>query len=173
MPNRFSGVWLLTVPWTVALQAPLSMGLNPILLCLLPWQAGSLPRAPAGKPRNHWRLPLRCLVWFDHRELDLWVWVCVLRAERWASYWAECGDTKEADWFKVRRSCCVTLEDLRDKSVWWESHPNEQPLSQEGWAWSNMGPPHSREEHGAHQCDQRKERGRRKNSPFCLFYLSE
>ena len=59
--------------WTVAHQAPLSMGFsrqeywsclyallqgifptqgsNPHLLCLLHWQAGSLPLAPAGKPR--------------------------------------------------------------------------------------------------------------------------
>ena len=60
-------------PWTVARQAPLSMGiprqeyqsgycallqgifltqgLNPCLLYLLPWQAGSLPLAPLGKPK--------------------------------------------------------------------------------------------------------------------------
>ena len=120
------------------------MGLNPILLCLLPWQAGSLLLAPPGKPRNHWRLPLRSLVWFDHQELDLWVWICVLRGETWASYWAECGETQEVDCFKVRKSCRVTLEDLWDKSAWWESHPNEQPLRQEGWAWSKMGPPQYR-----------------------------
>ena len=59
-----------TTPWTVARQAPLSMGfsrqeywsgfavpstrgsswLNPSLLCLLHWQTGSLPLAPSGKP---------------------------------------------------------------------------------------------------------------------------
>ena len=62
-------------PWTVAHQAPLSMGfsrqedcsglrallqglfqtqgLNPCLLCLLYWQAGSLPLGPPGKSA-HW-----------------------------------------------------------------------------------------------------------------------
>ena len=59
-------------PWTVARQAPLSMGfsrqeywsellcpppgdlpdpgIQPVSLCLLHWQAGSSPLAPAGKP---------------------------------------------------------------------------------------------------------------------------
>ena len=60
------------IPWTVARQGPQSMGfsrqeywnglpcpppaifltqgLNPCLLCLLHWQAGSFPLAPPGKP---------------------------------------------------------------------------------------------------------------------------
>ena len=64
--------------WTVVHQAPLSMGFSrqeywnglpfpppeifPIqgsnlsLLCLLHWQAGSLPLAPPGKPTVKWRL---------------------------------------------------------------------------------------------------------------------
>ena len=63
---------LFVTSWTVAQQAPLSMGFpkqeywsglplpspgdlphpgsNPRLLCLLHWQAGSLPQAPPGKP---------------------------------------------------------------------------------------------------------------------------
>ena len=74
--SHFSPVWLFVTLWTVAHQAPLSMGFsrkkkkkntgvgchalfqgifltqgsNPRLLCLLPWQAGSLPLAPPGKP---------------------------------------------------------------------------------------------------------------------------
>ena len=70
--NRFSSVWLCVTPWGIAHQAPLSMGfsrqkywsglpipsqgifptqgLNLCLLCLLLWQAGSLPLAPPGKP---------------------------------------------------------------------------------------------------------------------------
>ena len=69
MLNR---VWLFVTPWTVAHQAPLSMGfsrqehwsglpcpppgdlpnsgIEPCLLCLLHWQAGSLPLAPPRKP---------------------------------------------------------------------------------------------------------------------------
>ena len=65
---RFSHVRLFVTPWTVACQAPLSVGfsrqeywnglpfpspgsfltqgLNPHLLCLLYWQAGSLPLVP-------------------------------------------------------------------------------------------------------------------------------
>ena len=69
--SRLSHVRLSVTPWTVAYQAPLSMGfsrqeywnglpfllqgifptqgLNPHLLCLLHWHAGSLPLAPPGK----------------------------------------------------------------------------------------------------------------------------
>ena len=65
MLSRFSCVWLFVTPWTIACQAPLSMGFsrqrswnglpfpspgdlpgpgkNQYLLCLLHWQAGSLP----------------------------------------------------------------------------------------------------------------------------------
>ena len=67
----FSHVWFFATLWTVACQAPLSMGFsskntgmdchallqgifptqgsNLFLLCLLHWQAGSLPLAPPGK----------------------------------------------------------------------------------------------------------------------------
>ena len=70
--SRFSHVQLCATRWTVARQAPLSMGFsrqeywsglhvflqgvfptqgsNPHLLCLLHWQAGSLPLVPPGKP---------------------------------------------------------------------------------------------------------------------------
>ena len=70
----FSHVQLFANLWTVALQAPLSKGFSrreewsgwlcpppgifptqgsiPHLLCLLHWQAGSLPPAPAGKPQR-------------------------------------------------------------------------------------------------------------------------
>ena len=71
--SRFSRVQLFATPWTVACQAPLSMGIlqarilkwvacpppggilttqrwNPHLLCLLHWQAGSLPLGPSGNP---------------------------------------------------------------------------------------------------------------------------
>jgi len=72
----FSCVWLFATLWTVARQVPLSIGfsigfsrheywsgllcpspgdlpnpgMNPHLLCLLHWQADSLPLAPPGKP---------------------------------------------------------------------------------------------------------------------------
>ena len=68
--SYFSHVWLFVTQWTVACQVPLSMGFsrqeywsglhallqgifpnqgsNPCLLCLLHWQAGSLPLAPHG-----------------------------------------------------------------------------------------------------------------------------
>ena len=68
--NRFSCVWLFETLWTVTHQAPLSMGFsrqehwsglpfpppgrlltlgsNPCLLCLLHWQAGSLPLVSSG-----------------------------------------------------------------------------------------------------------------------------
>ena len=74
MLNHFSHVQLIATPWTVARQAPLSMGFsrkntgvgchallqgifltqgsNPCLSCLLHWQGGSLPLAPPGKPQN-------------------------------------------------------------------------------------------------------------------------
>ena len=73
MLSHFSRVRLCTIPWTVAHQAPLSMGVsdkhtgvgchtllqgtsptqgsNPCLLRLLYWQAGSLLLVPSGKPK--------------------------------------------------------------------------------------------------------------------------
>ena len=70
--QSLSHVQLFVTPWTVARQAPLSMGFsrqeywsgchillqwtfstqgsNLHLLCLLHWQVGSLPLAPPGKP---------------------------------------------------------------------------------------------------------------------------
>ena len=70
--SRFRCFWLFATLWTVARQASLSMGFsrqeyrsgwpcpppgifltqgsNPLLLCLLNWQEGSLPLAPTGKP---------------------------------------------------------------------------------------------------------------------------
>ena len=76
MLSRLSLVQLLVTPWTVARQAPLSMGfsrqdneggchallqgmflirgLNWHLLCLLHLQAGSSPLAPPGETRPCW-----------------------------------------------------------------------------------------------------------------------
>ena len=72
MPSHFSCIGLLMTLWTVARQAPLSMGFSrqeywsglpcpppgdlsdpgtePESLGLLRWQVGSLPLAPPGKP---------------------------------------------------------------------------------------------------------------------------
>ena len=72
MLSCFSPVWLFETPWTVAHQAPLSMGfsrqeswrgchallhgifptqgMTSSLLGLLHWKAGSLPLVPPGKP---------------------------------------------------------------------------------------------------------------------------
>ena len=70
--SHFSHNWLFVILWTTACQAPLSMGFsrqeilewvampssrdlphqgsNLCLLCLLHWQAGSVPLVPPGKP---------------------------------------------------------------------------------------------------------------------------
>ena len=72
VPRVFGHVWLFVTIWTVAHEAPLSMGfsrqkywsglpcllqgifptqgLSPRVLCLPHWQVGSLPLAPSGKP---------------------------------------------------------------------------------------------------------------------------
>ena len=72
MLSHFSCILLFAILWTIAHQAPLpwdfpgkntgegchfllqgifpTQGSNPHLLCLLHWQAGSLPLAPPGKP---------------------------------------------------------------------------------------------------------------------------
>ena len=72
--SHSSCIRLYATPWTVAHQAPLSMGFSrqeywsglpcpppgdlpnpgtgPSVLCLLHWQAGSLPLAPPGKPSD-------------------------------------------------------------------------------------------------------------------------
>ena len=72
--SRFSHVRLCAILWTIAQQAPLSMGFSkqeywselpvpspgdplnpgtaPASLCLLPWQVGSLPLVSPGKPMD-------------------------------------------------------------------------------------------------------------------------
>ena len=77
--KSLSHVQFFVTPWTIACQAPLSIGFsrqehwsglpfsspgdlsnqgsNPCLLHLLHWQAGSLPIAPSGKP-------LHCCMWY-------------------------------------------------------------------------------------------------------------
>ena len=74
MLSRFSCIQLFETLWTVACQAPLSMGFsrqeywmgchsllqgifptqgsNLCILCLLHWQVGSLPLVPPGKPKS-------------------------------------------------------------------------------------------------------------------------
>ena len=88
---HLSHIWLFATLWTVAHQAPLSMGFsrqeywsglpcpppgdfpntgwNPHLFCLLHWQSGSLPLAPPGKPSNEtlW-LPISLFVCFLNRR---------------------------------------------------------------------------------------------------------
>ena len=78
--SHFSCIRLYVTPWTVACQAPLSMGfsrqeywnglpcslpgdlpnpgIGPSLLCLLHWQAGSLPLVPPGKPSDLWGMSI-------------------------------------------------------------------------------------------------------------------
>ena len=80
-PSHFSRVRLFVTPWTAARQAPLSMGFSrqeywgglpcpppgdlpglgaePASLALLPWQAGSLPLVPPGKPLMHIHVPIK------------------------------------------------------------------------------------------------------------------
>ena len=89
--NHFSLIRLCTTLWTAAHQAPLSMGfsrqeyqsgllcpspgdlltqvLNPSLLYLLHWQAGSLPHATWETQRRHWR----------NDASKLWCWRRLLR----------------------------------------------------------------------------------------------
>ena len=74
MLSHFNHVWLFAALWTIACQAPLSMGFsrqkycsgllcpppgifptqgsNPHLLCILYWQVGSLPLVPPGKTQK-------------------------------------------------------------------------------------------------------------------------
>ena len=64
VPSQSSWMWTLLCPWdspgkntrvgcSFLLQGIFpTQGLNPSLLCLLRWQAGSLPLAPPGKPMS-------------------------------------------------------------------------------------------------------------------------
>jgi len=83
MLSHFSSISLFVTPWTVAHQAPLSMGfsrqeywsglpsflqgifptqeLNPCLFCLLHWQAGSLPLSHQGSPTGDMKMRQECL----------------------------------------------------------------------------------------------------------------
>ena len=89
--SRLSRVQLFVTLWTVAHQAPLAMGCSrqqywsglpypppgifPIqgsnlhLLCLLHWQAGSLPLAPYGKPIDY--MDLNYLFTIYHMQLQI------------------------------------------------------------------------------------------------------
>ena len=80
--SHFSHVRLFATPWTVACQALLSMGfsrqeywsgllcpppgdlpdpgIEPLSLCLLHWQSGSLPLVPSGKPGKASGSGLQC-----------------------------------------------------------------------------------------------------------------
>ena len=100
--SHFSHVQLFATPWTVAHQAPLSMGLSrqeswsgllcpapgdlpnreiePNLFCLLHWQVGSLPLAPPGKPR-----PLTLL---SHITEETERWCGLARATEPGSLWS-------------------------------------------------------------------------------------
>ena len=92
--SRFNRVPLFATLWTGAHQAPLSMeffrhkywngflaflqgifltqGLNPHLLCLLHWQAGSLPLEPRGKPSSPYCVAIIYLLdLFIHHHIDL------------------------------------------------------------------------------------------------------
>ena len=88
--SLFSHVQFFVTPWTVALQAPLSMGfsrqeywsglpfpppgdlpdpgIKPESLCLLHWQAGSLPLPPRQCPLNNIKLPLKSCRGLRQRE---------------------------------------------------------------------------------------------------------
>ena len=93
--QSLSHVWLFVTRWTVDHQAPPSMGfcrqeywsgfqcpspgdlpdpgINPHLLCLLHWQAGSLPLAPPGEP-----ILELCIDQYWH-VLSLWKWKLLSR----------------------------------------------------------------------------------------------
>ena len=90
VPSLFSHVRFFATPWTVAHQAPLSMGFsrqeywrrlpcpsagifltqgsNPCLLRLLHWRAGSLPLVPPGKPQLH-LVKAKSWVWMRGQRL--------------------------------------------------------------------------------------------------------
>ena len=89
--HTLNHVQFFATPWTVAHQAPLSVGFkdkhtgagchflfqgifltqdsNPCLLCLLHWQADCLPIVPPGKPLNeNWAV---FYFWFSHLDKSL------------------------------------------------------------------------------------------------------
>ena len=114
----FSRVQLFATSWTVAQQAPLPMGfsqqeywnglqfpspgdlsdpgLNPSLLDLLNWQAGSLSLAPPGKPiRNLYTLRFFFFLFGTYGNIDLaWflklVYLCVNSHQVITWEWAAC-----------------------------------------------------------------------------------
>ena len=108
--------------WTVVHQAPLSMGFSrqeywnglpfpppeifPIqgsnlsLLCLLHWQAGSLPLAPPGKPTVKWRL-LSC-AWFFATPMDYTVQgILQARILEWVAVSFSRGSSQPRDQIQV------------------------------------------------------------------------
>ena len=92
--SRFSCVWLFETLWTVAHQAPLSMGFSrqgdlphpgtePASLMAPALAADSLPQAPSGKPQDYMRKcqtnSVKCLLDLScHRERQLRI-LCTFR----------------------------------------------------------------------------------------------
>ena len=92
--SRFSCVWLFATLWTVAHQAPLSMGFSrqgdlphpgtePVSLMAPALAADSLPLAPSGKPQDYMRKcqtnSVKCLLDLScHRERQLRI-LCTFR----------------------------------------------------------------------------------------------
>ena len=87
--SHFSHVRLFVTLWTIALQAPLSMGISKqehwsglpcpppgdlptqgLNLCLLHWQESSLPPPPPGKPSNCHRHILFIKLWLVARHQE-------------------------------------------------------------------------------------------------------
>ena len=117
--NCFSCVWLFVTPWTVACQAPLSVGFsrqeywsglpcsppgdlsdpggNPHLLIYLHWQVAYLPLAPPGKP-----LTGPCKDLGFHSEMwtfgDLghktdMIWLISVKQTTWCMLWTDSTGT--------------------------------------------------------------------------------
>ena len=102
--SRFIHVQLHATPWTIAHQAPLSMGFSrqeyrvgchfllqgifptqgsdPQLLCLLHWQEGSLPLAPPGKPSRLY-VPVYKLLLPETSRPHIWQTPLHLSKLRW------------------------------------------------------------------------------------------
>ena len=102
--SPFSPVWLFVTLWTIAHQAPLSLGFsgleyyrglpcppsqgdlpdsgNPCLLYLLDWQLGSLPLAPPGKPQHEVYTPFQfsSVQLLSHVQLFVTPWTAACQA---------------------------------------------------------------------------------------------
>ena len=147
--SHLSCVQIFATPWTVVCHTPLSMGffsgvgchfllqgifltqrLNPCLLCLLHWQAGSLPLAPPGKL---WTNSLGC----ELKTIDLSYQRIRLSPSR--------SKDSRGSLLHARTKSSgaqVVLRKVVRLQVWWGEEADKCGIPGVHWGWAHFAGPY-------------------------------